>query len=265
MLFTGGQTGAGKSRLVAMLAEQDPSAVLILIDELRQFHPQIDEIKQNYPNLLEEATMNDAYAWADMAKQIALEQGYSIINEKTLRDPDGIVGSVQDNSSRGCKSDFHVLAVSELESALSVFERYMSMYTEGNTTARLTNMSYHTVTYNDMLATVKELERLRIANSIQIYIRGDESIGQEPIQVYTSSQGSQTFPSAAEAVAFHRAKDARRAIGTFGERYRRIFEFLTLNNLMDETAAEQLRTLMEIYNRTMENIAKPEETEEYVQ
>ena len=141
-LIVGGQTGAGKSTLASGIKETFPDGnyVRVSTDELRDYHPQIDEI-----------------------------------NEGTLQNTQGITDRLQDLKDNGYQVTIQVIATHERDSTLGIYERYESgIITHGH--GRYVPQEFHDRSYDALPDTVREIEQQQLADRIQIFDRSGECI-----------------------------------------------------------------------------------------
>src|SRR5690606_9230334 len=79
-IIMAGQPGAGKGGLVnAAKAELHHDVVTIDPDELRNYHPQINNLRQQRPYSWSGETQGDASAWANELRDAAIKERKNII------------------------------------------------------------------------------------------------------------------------------------------------------------------------------------------
>lgn len=176
-LIVGGQTGAGKSTLASGIKETFPDGnyVRVSTDELRDYHPQIDEINKLDDKLYAELTREDAAAWQQTLFDRSIETDRNIRYEGTLQNTQGITDRLQDLKDNGYQVTIQVIATHERDSTLGIYERYESgIITHGH--GRYVPQEFHDRSYDALPDTVREIEQQQLADRIQIFDRSGECI-----------------------------------------------------------------------------------------
>ena len=121
VIITAGQPGAGKSKVVGR-AEADLSGNVVIIDpdQLRDKHPQVEQLRNQHPYTWSGETHGDASQWATELREAAVAQRKNIILDTTTPWVDGI----KDLQAKGYDVEIRAIATHRLESELEVDKRY---------------------------------------------------------------------------------------------------------------------------------------------
>lgn len=200
--------GSGKTGLNGMGLSQFPNnnAVIINSDELKPYHPKIDEIAKLYPEYYTKVTNQESNSWTDNLFDAAVSQNYNIIFEGTGRNLKLLRKMISQMSNytiyiRG-------MAVNELNCLMSIVERYDAQLKEKGW-GRLVVLSHFYKAYEEMLSTIEMLENLQIANQVEVYVRSDNPSC--PKMIYNSNNKTD-IPNAKFAVIKGRKDDSQNAI-----------------------------------------------------
>lgn len=125
-IILGGQPGAGKGGL-AMVANIELQGDVISIDpdDLRQFHPGVDEFRRENPYTWSGRTHADASAWADEALDAASSAKKNLIFDTTLSNGEWASETlIKGLQAKGYQVEVRVIATHKLESELGVDQRF---------------------------------------------------------------------------------------------------------------------------------------------
>lgn len=108
-ILLGGQPGSGKSSLFARMPDQD-KYVVINGDDFRQYHPRFKEIvKTDLEHYAERTAAFSARVSETLIEDLSA-QGYNMIIEGTLRDPEVPIKTCTDLKERGYSAELLVMA-----------------------------------------------------------------------------------------------------------------------------------------------------------
>ncbi|WP_271986527.1 zeta toxin family protein [Pseudoclavibacter terrae] len=124
LVLVGAQPGAGKTRVVSRASRDTGSAVAVVGDDLRQFHPDYARLMRDDPLRMPEVTAQAAGAWARMSSDYLRERQASVVFETTFRQPDAVVATAKEFRDAGYRVEVRALAVPEAVSRLGVLSRY---------------------------------------------------------------------------------------------------------------------------------------------
>lgn len=176
---------SGKTGLNGYGQEQfeDNNVVIINSDELKPFHPKIDEIAKLYPEYYTKVTDQESNTWTSALFDEALKRGYNVIFEGTGRNA-RILDTIKEKM-QGYHVTVRGMSVNELNCLYSILERYEAQVaTKG--WGRLVTLSHFYETYNEMPNTIEKIEESGIIDSVEIYKRG--STPNQPVKIYDSTE-----------------------------------------------------------------------------
>ena len=175
--------GSGKTGLNGMAVKQfnDNNVVVINSDELKPFHPKIDEIAKLYPKFYTKVTNQESNSWTDNLFENAVDNSYNIIFEGTGRNLKLLKKMIEKMSNY--RIIVRGMAVNELNCLMSIVERYIGQVEEKGW-GRLVTVEHFYKAYEEMLDTIEQLEKLGIADTVEVYMRGNEPT--EPQKIYSS-------------------------------------------------------------------------------
>ena len=141
------------------------------------------------------------------------------------------------------KISVYILAVGELNSLLSVHERYELQIIHGLKTAKLTSIGRHDESYEALIPNVKEIIDDKRISSINVYIRGNLTNEYNPTQVFPSER----FCDIIETLKVVREEDNNNTKKEFKERYELVHKQMEAR----KAPKEQFEQLEEIYRRSI--------------
>lgn len=199
--------GSGKTGLNGLGLKQfkNGNVVIINSDELKPFHPQIDEIAKKYPAYYTKVTNQESNPWTDNLYDATVEGKYNVIFEGTGRNLKllrKMIGKLD-----GYRVIVRGMAVDELNCLMSIYERYKGQVAEKGW-GRLVTTEHFYKAYEEMLDTISTIEEEGLASSVEVYTRSDDP--STPNRIYTSLD--KRFHNAREAVLEGRKNDRSRAM-----------------------------------------------------
>lgn len=236
------QTGSGKSNLTAKLLRNDENYIFVDSDKYKHFRYDAQEIAQKYPVLYPFLTGPDGYDCADNIYNYAVNNKYNIIKETAPSLSKGLIG-INDEKiiKKGYKIEVHILAVGELNSLLSLHERYEKQILSGLKTAKLTPISRHDESYMALCKNVDDLQLNNNIKNIYVYERGIIENNFNPRQIYPSSQ----YMSPIQAINGARENDNKKTGDEFANRYKLIEKQMEDRN----APIEQVQQLQKVNDR----------------
>ena len=167
------QTGAGKSNLSMSIQRNNNNVVLIDSDAFKAFNPLKDMIISYDPTHYGFLTGLDAYLHRDEVYDYAIKNGYDILIEVAPSTKDRLFSIDFDQlKEHGYNVEAHCLAVSEINSLLSVHERYETQIKNGMEAPKLTDLKRAIDSYNAVELILEDLLTLGCEN-INVYRRAD--------------------------------------------------------------------------------------------
>ena len=223
---------------------ENNNVVIINSDELKPFHPKVDEIAKLYPEFYTKITDQESNTWTSSLFDEALKEGYNVIFEGTGRNArilDTITSKMQ-----GYHVTVRGMAVNELNCLISILERYeYQIATRG--WGRLVTLDHFYETYNEMPNTIDIIEKSGVVNTVEIYKRGD--LPAQPIKIYDSTEVNMgRFPNAKYAVLGGRLEDEKISTKNFKEKFLEIKDMLDRKDFSDGEKSILLK-MIEINNK----------------
>lgn len=168
---SGGQPAAGKSVLIQAAAKEMPDGNYVIIngDEFRYAHPQAQEIFEKHDKEFSAYTDPDVRTWTSSVLEGAVDNQYNIIFEGTMR-TNRICDTIKDLRAKNYHVHIKAMAVNELESGLSIHQRYEDML-EKSSIARFTERKNHDAAYTGMPQTLQQIEDEKLYDSLTVYKR----------------------------------------------------------------------------------------------
>lgn len=126
-IFLAGQPGAGKGALIGRAkADLADDLVMIDVDRLRSYHPDLHESRSARPYTWSLGTDRFAREWAVALQTIAVQGRKNLIVDTTLSDLDGVTEQLRVLQAEGYEVEARVVAAHSLESELGVDKRFLS-------------------------------------------------------------------------------------------------------------------------------------------
>ena len=239
------QTGSGKSNLTAKLLRKNDNYIFVDSDKYKHFRFDAQEIAKRYPVIYPHLTASDGYDHAADIYEYAIDKKYNIIKESAPSAKKGLVDLDRNVlKAKNYRISVHILAVGELNSLLSVHERYELQIIHGLKTAKLTGIPRHDESYNVLIQNVKDIESDKDISSINIYVRGINEEGYNTKQIYPSDK----FASTEEAIISARKIDNEKTIKEFEPRYSLVLEEMNKRNA-PQAQYEQLEKIRERWEK----------------
>lgn len=219
-----GLNGYGKEQFL------DNNVVIINSDELKPFHPKIDEIAKLYPQFYTKVTNQESDTWTSDLFDKVLRDGYNVIFEGTGRNA-RILDTIK-NKMQAYNVTVRGMAVNELNCLISILERYeYQVRTKG--WGRLVTIEHFYETYNEMPNTIDAIEKSGIVNEIEVFKRGIRP--SQPVKIYKKSDAEMgRFPIAKYAILGGRKEDEKSANMYFENNRSSIMNLLQGKQMTDE-------------------------------
>ena len=203
-VIVGGQTGAGKTGLITYSKKMfaDGNVVVINSDEIKPFHPRSEEIAREYPGEYTWITAQESEDWTSRLFGEVRNEGYNIIFEVPMKNNRIADDAIVDLLSKGYNVIVRGLAVCDLESRLSILERYEAQVAKRGW-GRLVLPEHHDATYNGMPNTIKYIEDTGRYDVLEIFRRGEApgapelifgEVNPKSIEKVKASVGEREFP-----------------------------------------------------------------------
>lgn len=233
LIIVGGQTGAGKSRLIPLVnSELLENAIVVDFDALRAYHPNFQTVSKEYIEKTHLILHPDVEKVKNKIMKFLRENDYDVIYEGSLRNTQGFIDFSKEFIQNGYKISMYIMAVPELESLGSIYTRYVEDL-ENKNNPRWVEKIAHDESYTGVLRTVAEFEKQGICSDTKVFVRGSN----QPHEIY-STEGRQ-FHTTIEAIQYGRKIGKTKAVEDFWEKYKKVYKTLNkyhpelLNSLKD--------------------------------
>lgn len=232
--------GSGKTGLNGYACTQftDNNVVIINSDELKPFHPRIDELAKRYPKYYTKVTNQESNFWTDNLFDATVNGRYNIIFEGTGRNLkllDKMMAKMQ-----GYRIIVRGMAVNELNCLMSIIERYEGQVKQKGW-GRLVVLEHFYKAYNEMLENIQEIEKLGVADAVEVYVRSDNP--NRPLRIYSTR--NREFEDVKTAVISGRNKDIKIA----KKYYETVFSKRKSEEVDFPEKTEIFKKIVQIYTR----------------
>ncbi len=247
-IITGGQPGAGKSKILSLSRTHFPDRNVVVIngDVLRSYHPIAQKMQQSGDKSFAEHTDADAREWTRQLLQHAVENKYNVIFESTMRDPGPISKTMEKLKEEGYHITTKVVATHARNSTTGIYDRYETMHAQEGY-GRWTPEASHDAGYEGMPNTVERIEKNGLADRMEVYNRSGEVI-------YENNYKDGAWERQAEAVEAIRAERDREPTAQekqkFHEDWQRINDMMAQRNA-DAKEMQKARDVYEKWQREM--------------
>ncbi len=183
-IFLAGQPGAGKTDLADIThLELKKNSVLIDIDHLRQFHPSIKTVKDQYD------LDGDTRKFRNLVIAECVKNKYNTVFDGTLGgNMKYIEADMMQMKNEGFTVKISVLAVNDSISKLGFISRFEEQVLKTGT-GRNVDLSYHNEIYKNIPNNITEAVGKKIVTEMNIYKKNQDTRKTELIKTY----GSETF------------------------------------------------------------------------
>lgn len=243
-IFDIGPTGSGKTALngYALRQFENDNLVIINNDELKAFHPKADEIAKRYPEVYIKVVNEVSKHWTDNLMDKAIEGRYNVLYEGTGRKIKIFENMIAKMRQQGYRIIVRAMAVNELNCLMSMVERYEGQVEEKGWGRSVSAETFYKGYDNEMLDTIDIFEKTRMADIVEVYMRGD--IPSSPIRIYSSRNGE--FKDARTAIIIGRQRDREKAEKYYENKFSK--KRLSFDEFPEEK--EILETIQAVYEKT---------------
>ena len=238
-IFTIGPPGSGKTGLNG-LAQKELNGNLVIVnnDELRPFHPKVEEIAKKHPKEYRKITNEKSKYWTDELVDKTIEEGYNILYEGTGRKIEIFKRMIGQMLQHGYIVIIKAMAVNELNCLMSIVERYTGQLQYKGWGRIVSNKIFYKSYDAEMIETIDTLEKEGEISEVAVYIRSDEPTN--PSKIYSTSQ--KQYKDAKTAIIEGRKLDSINAIKYYEQCFKR-------SKLRDKETEELLERMEEIHKR----------------
>lgn len=217
LIIVGGQSGAGKSRIIPVAKQElANNAVIVDFDELRSMNPYYKDVTENYPEIMHKILHSDTNKAKEEILEDVIEEGYNVIYEGALRDTKGFIELAKKFKNGGYTIKMEIMATPKLESYGSTFLRYATaLLTDVN--PRWVEKFAHDSSYDGVIKTVEEFYNQNLIDEIDVFVRNLEL----PRKIYEEKNGKNSR-LAIGAINYGRENGRRNAVNQFSTKYQMV-------------------------------------------
>jgi len=214
--IVGGQSGAGKSRLIPIANQElNGNAVIVDFDELRAWHPYYKEVSDSYPEITHRILHPDTEKVKNAVLETLRKEEYNVIYEGALRNTQGFLDFAKDFKQDGYNIIMNIMSVPKLESYGSTFLRYATDLL-AELKPRWVEKEAHDGSYEGVVRTVKAFIDQFLSQDIKVYIRGEDT----PQKIYSSQE--RQFDNAISAITYGREIGRKKAVEDFPTKFKTV-------------------------------------------
>ena len=184
VIFLGGQPGAGKSYFYAQDDGLD-HYIVIDGDRYRKYHPNYKEICENDLENMAERTQSFVNKCVERLIDDLSRDGYNLIIEGTLRDPDVPINTCNFLKSRGYSTELYVVAVDALTSWEATINRAKILKNLGETPRTVPIDKYNYIV-NHLVHNLRRIENAECFNKITVIDRNNTVLSSSSEEVSPS-------------------------------------------------------------------------------
>jgi len=183
-VVVGGQPGAGKTNCITNTKRAlRQNCVIIDNDAFRNYHPLVTDIKKWHPSLFTDCTDQLSFKATPRMIDIMSDAGYNLVIHQTLKSNLIADDAITKLRNKGYVVIVRALAVSDLESKMSMIERSQALIEELGY-CRWVPKQNHDVAYAGLPKTVEYMQQSGKYDMIEILKRG--GIPAEPEVLFRS-------------------------------------------------------------------------------
>ncbi len=169
LIIVGGPSGNQKQELVNLAKEElVGNAILLSADMLRNYHPGVAEIKQEYPDMLLPLTADFTKELLLHIEDYAIQNHYNVVLEASFGNAEKAVQRLSKYKEQAYETALKVLSINKMFSYLNAEEEYeLRLLTEKS--GRLVSKQYHDQLCNKVPLTLQKLYEQQWLDNIHIY------------------------------------------------------------------------------------------------
>lgn len=171
----GGQPGAGKSGLTALLEKDNRELIVISGDDFRKEHPYYEELEKTYGKGSVEHTKGFAGKMTESLINKLSDEGYNLVVEGTLRTVEVPLKTQQLLAKKDYQVEMIVIQVKPEISYLGTLNRYEEMIAK-NLQPRATLKKDHQIVVENLPSNLSTLYKEKVFSNIRIYNRENKCL-----------------------------------------------------------------------------------------
>lgn len=195
-VIVGGQPGSGKTGVIVKsidnLRKTGNSCFIVDNDNYRLVHPALEEINEECPEYFTECTDQLSFAMTPRMIERGIANRYNMIIHQTLKNETIIRCAITDLMKAGYCVIVRALAVSDLNSNLSMIERCQKDILGKNRMGRWVPQENHDFAYKGLPDTIAKIEESGKYHMIEVLMREDgDSLN--PTNIYRKINPDHTY------------------------------------------------------------------------
>jgi Zeta toxin len=169
LIIIGGQSGSFKNKIQSNATiDLLQNALVISLDVLRLYHPYINAIQAEYPDMQQSLTTEFATTLLESLEDYAIQQKLNVILVATLANANAMIEKVDKYRNQGYAIDLRILAINKLFSYLNTEESYEKMILSGKC-GRIISKQQHDKHYDGIPKTLLNLYEGELLDKVQVY------------------------------------------------------------------------------------------------
>lgn len=238
LVILGGQPGAGKSSIIDMIEERFNSNIVVLNgDEFKPYYPGYKQLLRTDPDEASKIVQDYSNYVVDAVKQELMQQGYNLIIEGTMRNPNTPIDTAKLAHNNGYLVEACVIATNYYASRVGCVKRYELDKLDSGV-GRSVPVASHDEAYSNIPTTIKALLESGQFDNIQIFSRNGEILG----NLIDGENLAQIYVSYRESVS--------------PQLYQETLQNLDAAKMMKESRAAPMSELLELDNLKAELMKK---------
>lgn len=235
----GGQPGAGKSGLTALLEKNNRDLIVINGDDFRKEHPYYEELEKKYGKESVEHTKGFAGKMTETLINKLSDEGYNLVIEGTLRTAEVPLRTQQLLAKKNYQVEMVVIQVRPEISYLGTLNRYEEMIAK-NLQPRTTLKKDHQIVVDNLSNNLSTLYKEKVFFDIRIYNRENKCL-------YSMKKTPEIDPGELIKKEFERSlKQEEKQYIIKG--YDRVLNYMSLRNASNEDITNVLEMKKSIEN-----------------
>ena len=241
---------------------EDENVVIINSDEIKLFHPKIEEIADKYPQYYTKVTDQESNTWTSDVFDEVLKKGYNVIFEGTGRNA-RILETIKEKMKK-YKVTVRGMAVNKGICLISLLDRYWEQI-KSRGWGRLVILDHFYETYKNMPETMDIIEKSGIVDSVEVLKRGE--VPRKPLQIYNSKNINNRFLNAKSAILEGRGEieEVKNAYNYFENNKKKIEDKLKNEENISKAELLIIEEILGIFREYKNIIDREEEKDSQIQ
>jgi len=183
-VLLGGQPGAGKSGLHALIKQQEQGNIIVIDNDIfKQQHPNAKSLVEKYGKDYVQYVTPFSNQMTEALINTLSDRHYNLVIEGTVRTTRVPQQTARQLQEKGYMTSLYVMATPRSQSYLSTIQRYIHMYQLNPQTARPTPKEIHDETVKSLPTNLDALYKQGTFQDIQLYDRSGRQLYSSLIDV----------------------------------------------------------------------------------